>query len=200
MLFTYDYPYRRWGFWIRENFVTTDYMETIYVEDFRQGKATLANMQGCAIVPLAKDARMRLPCLPPDAKYIETSWLGNRTLPYDVWEWTEDEFNSRGDMTSGRIRVQISHDNCKPVGDIAWWTSHNFNYTSFIGYLDIHIGESDKRTNNPFADLARYYNCKEFDTFPNHIDARPDVFPDQIYFFQRVHATPSTPPDVPPVF
>jgi len=35
MLFTYDHPFKRWGFWIREKYVTNDYVELIYVEDYK---------------------------------------------------------------------------------------------------------------------------------------------------------------------
>ena len=34
MLFSFDYAFKRWGFWIREKYVTSDYVELIYAEDF----------------------------------------------------------------------------------------------------------------------------------------------------------------------
>jgi len=35
MLLEFDYDASRWGFWLRENFRTSEYMELIYTEDYK---------------------------------------------------------------------------------------------------------------------------------------------------------------------
>jgi hypothetical protein len=39
----YDYPNRRWGYWHRFNYVTDDYTEWLYIEDFNQVSACVAH-------------------------------------------------------------------------------------------------------------------------------------------------------------
>jgi hypothetical protein len=62
---------------------------------------------------------------------VETGWLGNRTLPYDVWQWQieEDDFISGAERSPATISMTISHDYCKPISEISWWTANNCKQT-----------------------------------------------------------------------
>lgn len=183
----FDLPRNRWAFWMRDYYVTDEYTQVIYSEDHNAGTFSIASFQGCAIVPLEKPRTLIQPCIPDDAEFLETQRIGEGedSLLVDLWKWDIDHMHKK-ERTTTRVNAAFFQDNCFPHTEIAWWTAEKFNFTTYVTFLEVNVGDGE---DSPFKDLSQYYTCKHGEEIPKSIDARVHAWGESYYFMQRFGAT-----------